>query len=159
MYIFVSFERFLKGNYFIKDTTQHPNITRIVIMRILTHLRWQIIRSACLSPSHLMSVFQLLTNSKITQFQHTLFSNKYILRLNVSMQYFMIMQILNSQSQLSKPIDNQRLFQKSTCLLSIPYEFIQITWLGILHNNCQLTRMSTEWIFIGNDMWTSQWLK
>ena len=94
-------KRLVKLDNFVKGTSQHPDLGFVIVFSALANFRWEIVRGPCLSFSQLTSIFQLLRNPKITQFQQAILTQKNITRLNIPVQYLLCLEMQKCQNHLS----------------------------------------------------------
>lgn len=94
----------LQSAHFIKQNTKWPNIRLEAIWLGLNNFRWEIIwcSNNCFSFGSCFT--ENSGNTEITKFNHTFFRKENILRFKISVQYLSIVDVLQSQAYLSKPI-------------------------------------------------------
>jgi hypothetical protein len=94
----------LEGAHFIKQNSKRPNIRFETIGLGLDDFWGQVIWRSHNSFSFGSCFTQNSSNTKITKFNHTFFRKENILRFKIPVQYLSIVNVLQSQGYLSKPI-------------------------------------------------------
>ena len=104
----------------------------------------QIIRRSDQSHRLLCSLIQRLRDAKICQLEYSFFIDEDILRLDVSMDDLMLMQILHAKRKLYKKIHDKRFLEVLVVFLSIldVNRQISIYMRVVLHSQYSITMIS-----------------
>jgi hypothetical protein len=91
-------------DHFVENTAQRPDIRFLVIGLLLADLWREIVwrSNGCLGA--VVGVLQDSGNSEITDFDRTVLIHKYVLCLQISVQNFPVVNVLDCQSHLDKPV-------------------------------------------------------
>ena len=99
-----SIKRRCKGRHFVQKYAKGPNIGLEAVALALDDLRGEIIRCSNHSFGLRASVGENARNSEITQLHDALLGAEDILTLQVSVQDFLVVAVLDCQRDLSEPV-------------------------------------------------------
>ena len=88
----------------VQNATKGPYVRLVCVRLILTNFRRHVIGCTLHRLCHCHSIFEDFGYTEITKFDHTFFRKENILRFKISVQYLSIVNVLQSQAYLSKPI-------------------------------------------------------
>jgi hypothetical protein len=95
-----------KSNHFVQDASKRPNIRLLVVRLLLADLWRQVIRSSYSCLSAIIGVLQNTSNTKVTNLDRPILVHEDVLSLQISVQNFPVVNMLNSESHLNKPVEN-----------------------------------------------------
>lgn len=134
-------------------TSKRPDITLASLRMTLASFRRHIIRSSNDSHSHLSSSFQNFRYSKITNFDSVISCKENILRLQISMDNFATVQVLQTNADLNEPVKDIRFFDFLFLFnLSLQVK-IKIANIAVLHYDNELASITVA-SFVGDDIRT-----
>ena len=102
----VSIKSVPKCDHFIKDAAERPDIWLLIVWLLLANLRRQVVRGADCSLSAIVRVLQDSSDTKVTYFDLAALRHKYILCLEVTMQDFPVVDVLDGKRHLDEPIED-----------------------------------------------------
>jgi len=83
----------LKGAKLVENAAERPYIAFVIIWLLFTKFRTQVIWSSNDSVSHVLCLVEKLGNTQISDFDLVIFAQKHIDGLDISMQYFVGVQV------------------------------------------------------------------
>lgn len=83
----------LKGAKLVENAAERPYIAFVIIWLLLTKFRTQVIWSSDDSVSHVLCLVEQLGHTQIPDFDLVIFAQKHIDGLDISMQYFVGVQV------------------------------------------------------------------
>ena len=95
-----------ESNHFVQDASKRPNIRLLVVRFLLADLWRQVIRSSDSCLSAIIGVLQNTSNTKVTNLDRPILVHEDVLSLQISVQNFPVVNMLNSESHLNKPVEN-----------------------------------------------------
>jgi hypothetical protein len=84
-------------------------------------------------------VLQVPSDAEITQLHLSLCSEEYVLCLQVAVDDFAIVYVLDCEASLSEPLQNLLLRQKCFCLSGLSDALAEVSTLGIGHHDVQFS--------------------
>ena len=76
----------------------------------------------------------MLRDAKIAYFNTVIFRNEHILCFKVSVQNFVIVDVLKTEGELDEPIEDVSLRETLVALLSLLNSFLEISSLAVVHD-------------------------
>lgn len=117
----------------IEDAAQRPDITLVVVGLLLAELRGQIVRGADDGVREVCGLVEELGHTQVSDFDLVLSSEEHVYGLDVSVEYFVRVQVLNSEAHLKEELPNTLLCEGlSHLLLEVETE---VAILAELHDN------------------------
>ena len=95
-----------ESDHFIEDTSKRPDIRFLVVRFLLADLWRQVVRSTDSCLSTIIGVLQNTSNTEVSNLNCTILVHKNVLSLQVSMENFPVVNMLNGKSHLDKPVEN-----------------------------------------------------
>ena len=90
--------------HLIQDASQRPNIRLLVIGLLLANLGREVVRCTYGCLGTIVSMLEDTGDTKVTYFDLSTLCHENVLSLQIAMQNFTIMDMLNRQSHLNEPI-------------------------------------------------------
>lgn len=119
----------------VQYRSKRPYIRLVIVRFILPDFRTGIIRSPCLCFQN--PGFRNFRYIQITEFNHSIFGQKHISTLDISMNNILVMQSFQTQNHLVKYGPNIRLLGKARSLFSIINFGLQVSIVTVLHDDTQ----------------------
>ena len=91
-------------NHLIQDAAKRPNIWLLVVGLLLADLGWQIVWCSDSRLGTVVSVLQDASNSKVTDLDLAALSHENVLGLEVTMEDFPVVDVLDSEGHLHEPV-------------------------------------------------------
>ena len=117
----------------VEDAAQGPNVTFEVVWLVLPDLRTGIVGSTRLSLQD--AHFGDLRHIQISQLDHTIFSQKHISTLNISMNNLFIVKSLQTQNHLVEDGPNVFFLCETRGLFGVVYFGLEIAVVAVLHDD------------------------
>ena len=111
----------------IQDTPECPYIWRIRIRLWLADLRRHIVRSTLHGHGDVHSVLEHFWNTEIAQFNCVISCQENVLRFEIAMQNFPLMNVLQRHANLQEPIHNFSLWEKLALRFHLLHMMSQVT--------------------------------
>jgi len=103
------FKRWLQSTELIEYNSKRPNVTLEGVRTPLDYFRAQIVRSTDHRLRDINGVLQNAGDTEITDLNLALLRQEEVLALQVTMEHFSIMNVLQAEAHLGKPIKDLRL--------------------------------------------------
>ena len=150
--------------HFVKQNTKSPDISFGIILTCLDKLWCEIIGSTYDCFSLRLGGAENFGHTEVANFHLAILRHKDILRLDVSMQNLSVMQMLDTQANLSEPVENFVLTPVLRLLVLLSRFFdhfsvvaLDVSTLSILHHNTKrVCKFIDESFFVANYIWVSQ---
>jgi hypothetical protein len=149
-------ERRLETAHFKQKHAQTPNIAFEVVRFVRYNLRAQIVGRAHHSLSLVHSFVQHFGNAKVAKFDNSSLRQKYILCFQISVQDLAIVHMLHRQADLREPVQNLILRHVSTFFFLFFDFALEITSIGVIHNDAKLPLFGFIDFFEMYDIWMIQ---
>lgn len=120
----VSLKRSMQSAHFIENAAQHPHVRLIVIALPHADFRRKVVRSAERGFGKVVGALQHFGDAEVTQLHLVQFGQEDVLTLQISVQYFLSVDVPQSETQLTKPVENLLLREL------LPFGFIFLDLFG-----------------------------
>lgn len=94
----------MQSDHLIKDAAKRPNVWFLIVRLFLANFWRQVIRSSNCSFCTIVCVLKNSSNSKVSNLDFSILSHEYILSFQISVENFSVMNVLDGQCDLNKPI-------------------------------------------------------
>ena len=95
-----------KSDHFVENATQRPNIRFLVVRFLLANFWRKVVRSSNGSLSTVVGVLQHTRDAEISDLDGSVLVHENVLSLQVSVQNFSVVDVLDGQRHLHKPVEN-----------------------------------------------------
>ena len=131
--------------HFVEQDSEGPNIGLVIIFLGLDQFWRKVVRSTNHTFSLRFSVVENLSNTEVTHFHLAIFRHKHVLRFDVSVQYLPVVNMLDGQTYLCKPIEDLILtpvLGLPACILGLfdrcLHMGLQVSVVSVLHDDAKL---------------------
>ena len=123
----------LEGAEFVKDAAEGPDVTFVVVGFFFAELGREIVRGTYNCMRHILCLIQQFCDTQISHFDPILPPQKHIGRLNIPMQYLILVQVPQPQTHLNKELPYLALRQRPVHLLL--QVLAQVAIFAVLHDD------------------------
>ena len=93
-----------QGQHFVQNAPQAPNVRLLVVWFFLANFRGKVIRSSDGSRCAVIGVLEHSSNTEVSDFDLVRLSHEDVLSFQVSVEDLAVVDVLNCQAHLHKPI-------------------------------------------------------
>lgn len=130
-------ERRHELTHFINYTSKRPNVWFQIVWLIFPDLRWCVVGSSSLCVKQ--AFFGNFGYIKVSELRSTIFVQKYVCWLHISVQYFELMERFQTFNYLNQYLPDVFLFHVHFVSLAIANSLKYVSIIGILHDDTRVT--------------------
>lgn len=133
-----TFEGPCQSAHFIEDTAEHPGITLEIVRLAHADLWWEVEGCAEACIRQLNRVLKLLRDAKVTDFNHVVFCDEDVLRLQIPMQHLVLVDVEKAEAELDEPVEDLTLWEALLVQLCLLDTFLKVTPLAVIHHDAHV---------------------
>jgi len=138
--------------HLVQDAAERPNIRLLVIRLLLTDLRRKVVRSSNGRHCTVVGVLEDSSNAKVAYLDGAILVHKDVLGLQVAVQYFPVVDVLDGQSHLHKPVQDLVLAVTDFAYLLLVRDLrVEVSSVCIVHDDAEASLVH-KGLFVGDDV-------